>query len=82
MKLINRALDLSKPWFHGLEKAAGQRCWYHLIALAREQWVVKMVSQARQGMADRWLGQVQCLCCAGKAAFPVDGVKNMQEIEI
>ena len=51
-------------------------------ALALEQRVVAMLAQARQCMADRWLGNVQTLGGTREAAFLVDAVKHHKQIQI
>ena len=82
MKLVYRALDLGQARPHGLQEPPGQRSGDHLIALTGKQRVIKVVPEPGQRVAHGRLGQVQRPGGAGQATLPVDGVENVQQVQV
>ena len=79
---INAVLQCAQRSLHVVGYAVCEGGWRDLAAAAHEQWVVEVLTQAGEGIADGGLAQMQVASRFGQRARAVDGVKNAEQIQV
>lgn len=57
-------------------------CWYDVVVLVYEQWIVEMCVQLVECMCDGWLCEMQCVGGCVDVVVYVDGVEYVKQVQV